>query len=64
MCDQPLDLPPLVLCPGQLHLDMVGDVGDGGGDEELEQEHDVLQDDDQDHGLGRGHVRKHPVDRT
>ena len=43
---------------------MVRSVGDGGGDEELEEEHEVLQHDDQEHGLGAGHVRKQAVHWT
>ena len=35
---------------------VVRSVGDGGGDEELEEQHEVLQHDDQEHGLGAGYV--------
>ena len=43
---------------------VVRSVGDGGGDEELEEEHEVLQHDDQEHGLGAGHVREQAVHWT
>ena len=37
---------------------VVRGVRDGGGDEELEEQHEVLQHNDQEHGLGAGHVRE------
>ena len=38
-------------------------VGDSGRDEELEEEHEVLQHDDQEHRLGGCHGREHAVHR-
>ena len=40
---------------------VVRGVGDGGRDEELEEQHEVLQHDDQEHGLGTGHVGEQAV---
>ena len=60
--DEPLHLPPLVLHLGQLLRHVLRHVGDGGGDEELEQEHHVLQADDEEDGLGPRHVGEDPVD--
>ena len=64
LTDQSLHLPPLVLHLGQLQGNVLGDVRDGGGDEELEKEHDVLQSDDEEDCLGPGHVGEDPVDWT
>ena len=64
LADAPLHLPPLVLYPGQLLLHLVRHVRYGGGDEELEHQHDVLQHDDQEDGLGGGDVGKHSMNRT
>ena len=61
LADQPLHLPPGVLHLGQLLRHVLGDVGDGGGDDELEEQHDVLQGDDEENCLGSRHVGEDPV---
>ena len=43
---------------------MVRGVRDGGWDEDLEEQHEVLQHDDQEHGLGAGHVREQSMHWT
>ena len=62
LADQSLHLPPVVLHLGQLQGHVLGDVRDGGGDEELEKEHDVLKSDDEEDSLGPGHIGEDPVD--
>ena len=47
---------------GQLQGDMMGHIGDGGGDDQLEEQHEVLQDDDQDDCLGPSDVGEDAVD--
>ena len=55
LADQPLHLPPGVLHLGQLLRHVLGDVRDGGGDDQFEEEHHVLQSNDQQDGLGPCH---------